>query len=72
MYSFDALKCFKTGLTDFKNIFRSHKTLNNATQTKCTLITNKTIHTFNYYRLVCTFQPQTRIHQDDLISQLQI
>jgi hypothetical protein len=25
MYSFDALKCFKTGLADFKNIFRSHK-----------------------------------------------
>jgi hypothetical protein len=41
MYSFDALKCFKTGLADFKNIFRSHKTLNNATQTKCRLITNK-------------------------------
>ena len=41
MYNFDALKCFKTGLADFKNIFRSHKTLNNATQAKCRLITNR-------------------------------
>ena len=41
MYSFDALKCFKTGLADFKNIFWSHKTLNDATQTNIRLIINK-------------------------------
>ena len=41
MYSFDALKCFKTGLADFKNIFRSHITLNDAAQIKFRLVTNK-------------------------------